>query len=311
MINKKIIIFGATGTIGHPLTQELINRGYLITVVSQNITNAKQVLPNVTQFKEWNYNQDEGELIETISDGYAIINLSGVSIASKRWNPKVLKLIEDSRILTTQKIVNVIKQVQGKPSILLNASSIGYYGFDKVTSELITEESSNEDDSWTLDKKWEYEAMNAKQFGVRVVTMRTSFVLERSSNGALSKLLLPFKLFVGGPIMPYKYYRPWIHIDDEVGLWVFALENENVKDGLNCTSPTPVTNIEFARIIGHVMHRPSFIPIPSFLLRIVVGKVFVILTQVKRMVPKKAIELGYKFKYVNLKEALDDIVKPV
>jgi uncharacterized protein len=306
-LDRKIILAGATGLIGKNLISLLFKKGDKIVVFTRNIESAKRSLENDSiEYVNWDYGKSPDEIIHYLEGSFAIYNLAGASIAGKRWSDKYKKVLYDSRIITTRKITEAISKCKNKPGVLINSSAIGYYG--TTGKDVLNEESIvGSDYLASLCRDWENAAYEAEKSGVRVVTLRTGIVLDKNE-GALKKFLLPFKLFIGGKHGTGNQWFSWIHIDDLINLMIFSLENENVKGGVNCTSPYPVINKEFCKILGHVMHRPSFFPVPGFILKIVVGDFAEYLLKGRKVIPEKAIKNGFIFKYEDLDKALNNLL---
>ncbi len=231
-----------------------------------------------------------------------MINLAGEPIPAKRWTPSQKEKIRASRVNTTRALVAAIGKAKMKPEILLNASAIGYYG--PCGDETVVEDT--EPGGGFVSQvciQWEAEAKKAEEYGVRVVLLRTGIVLGQGG-GALAKMLLPFKLFIGGPLGTGRQWFSWIHMEDEVGLIVHLLQKGNATGAVNATAPNPVTMKEFCRTLGKVLGRPSWAPVPSFMLRLLTGEMADVIITGQRVLPEKAKKLGYTFKYPDLFDAL-------
>ena len=305
-MTKKIIITGATGLIGTKLSKALINRGDKVIVFSRNTSKAKTEIPDAYKYVEWDYECLEHWQNE-INGVDAVIHLAGVNVFGKRWNVSYKKNILESRIVSTSNLVKAIKNSTSKPSVFISSSAIGFYG-DKG-NEIIDETSLPGDDFLaSVCKKWEEEASEVEKFGVRHAGIRTGIVLN-PNDGALKQMLLPFKLFLGGPIESGRQWFSWIHVDDIVGIYLFSLDNTLIKDGVNAASPNPVTSKDFAKTLGKVLHRPYIFPVPRFAMKITLGEVADVVTASQRVYPKKLIDFDYRFKFENLREALENLLK--
>ncbi len=307
-MNKKALVTGATGLIGKKIIPILLKKDYDITVLTRNIESAKLKLkiPSLN-FVNWGYKDSSDIIINYIDGCDLIINLAGASIGEKRWNDKYKKIIYDSRVLTTIKIAEAISKSSTKPNTFISSSAIGYYG--TTGEETLTENFGSGDDFISkLCSDWEKNALDTEKYGVRVITTRTGIVLDRNE-GALKKFLMPFKFFVGGYQGSGKQWISWIHIEDFINLILFAIENENIKGALNCTTEFPVTNKEFAKTLGKVIRKPSFARVPEFVLKIVVGEFSEYLLKGRRVIPEKAISNGFKFKYATLEKALENLLR--
>jgi uncharacterized protein len=307
-MKKRIIITGATGLIGKKIIALLIKNGYSIVVFTRNVRFAKDKIVNDdVEFVCWDYTKPIDDIIECIDGSYSIINLAGASIGGKRWNSEYKKVLFDSRILTTKKLIEAISKCINKPESLVNSSAIGYYGING--EEICNEESKPSNDFLAkLCIEWENEAMRADKMGIRTVVIRAGIVLDKNE-GALNKLLTPFKFFLGSHQGNGKQWVSWIHIDDLVNLYLLSIENKNIKGALNGTAPEPVTNKTFCKAIGKVLKRPSYFPVPSFILKIAIGKFSKYLLTGKKVIPKKAIRNGYKFRFIEIENALSNLLK--
>ena len=294
----KILITGGTGFIGTLLSDELVNSGHELFILTRSDkTNTRNI-----NFIQWKSLRLE-ELPSLVSQVDIVINLAGESIVNKRWTKKQKDLLYKSRIITTQLLVNAINNANKKPKKLINASAVGIYG-NRGDEKLIETSSPGNDFLANICKDWEAETNKVK---TNVAILRIGIVLSRGG-GALEKILPPFKMFIGGPLGSGKQWMPWIHIKDIAGLIKFAIENDNVTGILNATSPNPVTNKEFSNILGKVLHRPSFMPVPAFALRLLLGEMADLLLGGQKVIPERAIQIGYKFKYPDLESALRKIL---
>jgi len=268
----RVTITGASGLIGSKLTTALRKRGDDVIPVSL---------------------REDGP----IELGDVVVHLAGENVA-QRWTDDARERIEQSRVQGTRRVVKAINDSVHRPA-LISSSAVGYYG--KHGDERIDEDSAAGDDFLAqVCVAWENEANHAD---TRVVTVRTGVVLDRNG-GALSKMLLPFKAGVGGPVAGGKQYMPWIHVDDVVGIYLNAIDDPAWQGPVNATAPEPVTNKEFSRALGRALHRPAVAPIPAFAIRTLYGDMAEIVTEGQRAIPRRTLELGYTFRYTDLDEAL-------
>ncbi|MBI5675585.1 MAG: TIGR01777 family protein [Nitrospirae bacterium] len=291
-----ILITGGTGFIGTPLSRELRNSGHTVVVTTRQTSVSKEKLT-------WN----PPALIpsDVISRFDAVINLAGEPVAPGRWTKKRKELIMSSRIDTTRSLVESIKKAASKPKVLISASAIGYYGAHG--DEYVTEDTLPASDFLArVCKAWEEEALKAQESGIRVVLIRIGGVLE-ADGGALPKMMTPFKFFLGGPVGSGKQWFSWIHRNDVLGIIKYALENESLSGPLNATAPNPVTNREFSSTLGDAIHRPSWLAVPSFIVKLTLGELGGMLLTGQRVLPEKIVRSGYKFKYHDLEDALKAI----
>ncbi len=297
----RIIVTGGTGFIGRALVDDLLANRHIVTVLSRNATAARALLPSPATCINWDPRSD-GVWRNVFHDVDAVINLAGEPIADKRWSDARKRLIWDSRISTTQAVVKALRSHATKPCVLVNASGIGYYG---ASDDRLLDEGAAFGTGFLTDLclAWEAEAMRAAVYGTRVVIMRTGMVLE-ADGGALAKMLLRFKRYVGGPIMPRNQWVSWIHRRDHISLIEWALSMAMVSGPINAVAPEPVTMKLFSEVLGRVLHRPSWLPIPASALNILLGELGSLMTTGQRVIPAKAMAEGFQFQYPTLEPAL-------
>lgn len=303
----RVIITGATGFIGAALTRALLQRGDTVTVLTRNAAHAREVLGDKVEALEW-HPPEPGPWTEAFDRADAVVNLAGVRVAPfpRRWTAAYKKLILQSRVDATNAVVDAIAGANPRPSVLVNASGMDYYGSQGDT--VLTEQSQPGDEFLAdVTQWWEAAARRAEGVGVRVVLLRTSIVLG-DQGGSLPLMALPFRLFVGGTLGRSDQWLSWVHIDDEVGFIIFALTHETVSGPYNVASPNPVPMGTFAREIGQALHRPSWMPAPPFLLKLVLGEQAQAVLSSIRVVPQRAIEAGYRFKHTESGEALQSVL---
>ncbi|MBW4647517.1 MAG: TIGR01777 family oxidoreductase [Kastovskya adunca ATA6-11-RM4] len=299
----KIAITGATGFVGSRLVERLQAEGHQILVLTRNLASAQKKFSNVQVVT---YTPTEsGPWQGAISGCDAVVNLAGEPIAENRWTPERKQEILNSRKLGTQKIVEAIATSEQKPTVLVNASAIGYYG----TSETATfEESSAAGDDFLAEvcQAWEAEARQVKDAGVRLVILRLGIVL--GEGGALAKMIPPFKLFAGGPLGTGNQWFSWIHRDDLVSLMIEAIKRPDMEGVLNATAPNPVRMSEFCQTLGDVLHRPSWLPVPGFALEALLGDGSKLVLEGQQVLPKKTQSYSFDFQYPTVKQAIADIL---
>jgi len=224
---------------------------------------------------------------------------------AKRWNIEHKKNILSSRVERTRSLVNAIGQLKNKPEVFITASAVGYYG----NSEKPVNENSEPGKDFLAEvvNAWEKEAGKVESYGVRRVSVRTGIVLD-ANEGALVPMINQFKFFVGGPIGKGKQWFPWIHIDDVVGIFLFALHNQNVRGALNASSPNPLCMKEFCKILGNIMHRPSLFKVPALIIKILFGEAADVLLNGAQIIPERTIKAGYKFKFESAEESLRNLL---
>lgn len=306
---KKILITGATGLIGKKIVKELCSQGAFVKIVSTDSDHAKQIFNDQFTIEafDWSDYDTPAKLSELIEDTNAVINLAGANVGESRWTKDFKNKIYNSRIETTKLIVKAIGLCTKKPVCLINASAVGIYGFRG--DEALDEESGPGDDFLAnLCRDWEKEAMKALEFDIRVVTVRTGIVLDKN-NGALKNFILPFKFFIGAYMGNGKQWFPWIHIEDVVSLFIFALENENLSGAVNGVAPEEVTNKQFIKTVGSILKKNILISVPKIFLTIGVGEFANNLCTGQKIYPGKALKYGFNFRFPELKEALTNLLK--
>lgn len=307
----RFVIAGGTGFIGSPVAEVYAEEGHDVRVLTRSLPEGEARhdpgtgKPGITRVG-WRPNGTPGPWAEIVDDADAVINLTGESLGDKRWTPQRKALLRDSRILPTRSLVEAIKRTSTPPRVLINASGVGYYG--PSGAEPRSEESPAGDDFVAhLVQDWEAEARNAEPMGTRVVLLRSGVVLEKNG-GALPRMMLPFRFFVGGPIGSGRQYLSWIHRLDVFEMIRWIVETPAVIGPINATAPYPVTNREFARTLGRALRRPSLMPVPGFVLKAMYGELAeaLLLTGV-RAVPAKAQAHGYHFRYPEIDIAMRGI----
>ena len=304
----RVLIAGGNGFVGRALTRELTDAGHEVGWLSHRPGRAAELGFPALEEVAFVPHSENDTWNTAVAAADAIVNLSGYPIAS-RWNPRVKHLIRESRIETNRALVRVLTDAaDADPSrarVLVTASGIGIYG--ERGAEVLSESSAPGDD-WLarVAVDWEGAAMPATEAGVRVVAVRTAVVIGRE--GVLPRMLLPMKLFSGGPIGNGKQYFPWIHIADLVGIYRFALENDAVSGPVNACAPVQLTMGQFARALGHVTHRPSWFPVPGFILKIILGEVAPYTLFSQRADSSMIASAGYDFRFPDAESALADAI---
>jgi uncharacterized protein len=299
----KVAVAGATGFVGSRLVERLQAEGHQVLVLTRDVGRAKRMFPQaeVVAYAPL----EAGDWQGTIAGCDAVVNLAGAPIAETRWTTERKQEIMDSRKIGTQKIVEAITQANPKPSVLVNSSAIGYYG----TSETATfdeDSGAGKDFLAEVCREWEAAAEQVKASGTRLVILRTGIVL--GMGGAIAKMLLPFKMFAGGPIGSGRQWFSWIHREDMVSLILQALTQPAMSGVYNATAPHPVKMSELSQTLGQVMNRPSWLPVPDFALEALLGDGAQVVLQGQQVMPKRTIESGFKFAYETVKPALEEVV---
>lgn len=299
-MKKNVLITGGSGFIGRALCKRLDKEGYGVTVLSRTPDKVRDICgQSVRGIASFNELHDD-------ASPDIIINLAGSPVAERRWSPARKEMLIKSRIETTTNIINYIEKAKTKPSRLISASAVGYYGDggDKV----INEESPVHDEfTHQLCSKWETEAQRARALGVSVAILRIGLVIGKGG-GFLGKMLLPFKLGLGGRLGSGLQWMPWVHIDDIVGMIMFLIERDDLEGPFNAVSPEPARNIYFTKTLAGLLNRPAIFPVPSFFLKFALGEMSRLLLTGQRAVPKRVLEEGYNFSFAELEDALKDVL---
>jgi len=300
----KILVGGASGFVGRhlvPVLREGAGQGGGNEVIA--ITrDPSRPHPDGIRAVGW----DEATLAAELEGAGAVVNLAGENLFARRWSPAFKERIRKSRIEPTRTLVRALGAVRQRPNVLVSASAVGYYG-PRQSEELGELATSGGDFLGLLCEEWEQEARKAESLAMRVVLLRIGVVLGREG-GALERMAMPYRLFVGGTVGTGRQWISWIHVHDLVRLVRFAIENDGVMGGLNATAPDSVPMRDFGRTLARVLRRPNLFPAPAFLLRLALGEVSDVVTKGQRAVPKKALERGFAFRYPDLEPALRDLL---
>ena len=303
---KTVIVSGATGFIGTVLCRELAARGYAIVVLSRNPGKGAAHFGSYVKIVGWDAQSAAG-WSEYAEGAQGIINLTGENIAAGRWTRARKEKILQSRLAAGRAIDDVLGQVSTKPRVVIQASGIGYYG--NRGDELLDENSSS-GTGFLADvaRDWECSTARAEKMGIRHVVIRTGIVLG-PEGGFLSRVLLPFRLFMGGHMGSGRQWLSWIHIKDEVDAICFLLERPDLHGPFNLCSPNPLVARDFFRAVGKAMGRPSWLPVPGYALRIMFGQMAEeLILSGQRALPKRLLEAGFSFRYPEAEMALQNLV---
>ncbi len=293
-----ILLTGGTGLIGRQLCRHWLAQGHRVTVWSRQPETVAQVCGAQVL--------GVGRLQEVIGAVDAVVNLAGAPIADRPWTHKRKTLLWSSRINLTETLLAWMESLEQKPAVLISGSAVGWYG-DGGERELTEASGPVQDDFPSqLCIAWEETAQRAEAMGVRVVLVRTGLVLA-VEGGFLSRLLLPFKLALGGPIGNGRQWMPWVHIKDQIALIDFLLHKEDASGPYNACAPHPVRNREFAKTLGQVLHRPAFMPMPAFALKVGLGELSGLLLGGQKALPERLLVAGFTFQFTELRAALDDL----
>ena len=299
----KVVVSGGTGFIGSALVERLASANHVVVLLTRAPAAHARARANVV-IAEWD-GKSVGPWGQQIEGADAVVNLTGVSLAAKRWTQKQKEILVSSRREPARALVEAIGAVRKRPSVFLSASAVGYYGH--VESDDVTEDTPHGDDFLaSLTMKWETEASRATEYGVRVVTPRFGVVLDRRGV-ALTRLALPFRFFAGGWLGSGKQWFAWVHREDVVRAIEFTLVTDMVSGPLNLAAPDAVTNKEFCKVLGSVLHRPCWAAVPAPVLRLALGEMADMLLTGQKVKPTKLQEAGFSFQYPTLRMALQKI----
>ncbi|MCE5315862.1 MAG: TIGR01777 family oxidoreductase [Parachlamydia sp.] len=294
----RVMVTGATGLVGSALVAHLRGAGHSVTKLVRH--------PHADDERKWD--PAEGQINLKDLEGFeGIVNLAGESIASGRWTMSKKKRILESRISSTRILVETFAKMASPPAVLINASAIGYYG-DRGEEPLTEESSSGDGFLADVCRQWEAAAEPASKLGMRVVALRTGIVLAKEG-GALAKMIIPFKLGLGGVVASGSQYMSWIAIDDLVRIIAFLLTESSLKGAFNAVGPAPATNRDFTKTLGEVLHRPTFMPMPALAIKFLLGEMGQeMLLNSQKVLPERLQKAGYAFAYPDLNQALAHII---
>jgi uncharacterized protein len=294
-----VVIAGGTGFLGRALTDHLRRAGHNVRVLTRRTGG------NHPDAVAWRPDGTVGPWASALEGAHAVVNLAGAGVADARWTPKRKALLRDSRILPTRSLVLAIQRTAPAP-VLVKASGVGYYG-DRG-AEVVTEDTPAGNDFLArLCVEWENEAMQGARTG-RVVILRNGLVMD-PTGGALGKMLLPFRMGLGGRLGAGTQYLPWIHMADWLALVTHVMCTSEARGAFNVTAPNPATNVEFTRALGGALYRPAAIPVPALALRVALGELADTLLTGQRAVPKQAEQLGFTFRFRAIEPALNDLLR--
>lgn len=300
----RIAIAGGTGFVGRALTNKLLELGHEIFVLTRDDQN-RDNRNNMTYVQWLTDGSDPARRLQHID---VIINLAGESINSGHWTNNRKNRIQKSRLEATDKMISTIKQLEGKPRVLINASAIGYYGTS--LTDTFTEKTNEvgKDFLATTVGLWEERASQATELGIRTVLCRFGIILDKKE-GALPRMVLPYKWYAGGTVGSGEQWMSWIHLDDVVDAILFIIENEAISGPVNFTSPYPIRMEELGKAIGKALNRPHWMPAPAFALKIALGEMSLLVLEGQRVLPEKLQKFGYSFQYKQIHEALNRIYR--
>ncbi|MGE9552821.1 TIGR01777 family oxidoreductase [Erwinia amylovora] len=295
-----ILLTGGTGLIGSHLIPRLLQRGVQVSVVTRDVASARKKLGDAVNL--WSGLDQQREL-----DGIdAVINLAGEPIADKRWTEHRKQQLCESRWQITERLAALINASTTPPAVFISGSATGYYG-DAGELVLTEDDPGHDEFTHTLCAHWEALALAAESARTRVCLLRTGVVLAKEG-GALSKMKLPFKLGIGGPIGSGKQYMPWIHLEDMLNAILWLLDNNHLRGPFNMVAPYAVRNEQFAAMLGHALHRPAFMRTPASAIKLMMGESSVLVLGGQHVLPKRLEESGFAFRWYQLDEALEDVM---
>jgi len=299
----RVFITGGTGFVGTTLTQKLAQEGNEVTVLTRSIK-TPPALQGIS-FVEGDPTQ-KGPWQEKVASQDVLINLAGASIF-RRWSDAAKKLIWESRIQTTQNLVEALSARKGKETHLFSTSAVGCYGFHE--DEVLDERSpSGEGFLADLSREWESAALKARDYGAHVTLMRFGIVLGRRG-GALQQMITPFKWWMGSPLGAGNQWFSWVHEQDLVDIFLYLIKEKKIPGAVNCTAPNPVTNRELTKVIGEVLGKPTFMPgVPGFVMSLILGEFGSVLLKGQRVVPKNLLDSGFRFSFPDLRSALKNLL---
>jgi uncharacterized protein (TIGR01777 family) len=301
----KALVTGASGFIGSALCKALLARGDTVAGLTRDPKRARAASPGIS-WLAWEplLERPPAEAFENVD---AVVNLLGEKI-DQRWTDEAKRRIMDSRRIGTHNLVGAISALEEKPEVLVNGSAIGYYG---NRGDSLLDESAGPGEGFDAEvvRAWEDAAREVEAAGVRLVLVRTGQVLD-TRGGLLKQLLRPFRLGLGGPLAGGAQYMSWIHIEDQVGILLWSIDEERVSGAVNSTAPEPVTNRELSKALGRALGRPASLPVPGLALDLIFGGEFgAVLRGGQRVIPRRALDLGYAFRHTQIDEALEDLLR--
>ena len=314
-MGKRVLLTGGTGFVGQAIVAGLRERGDSVVVITRNAASARARLGHDSAIDIVEGDPCYGGSWQaSLRDVNAVIHLAGQSVAGERWSARYKQILHDSRVESTRNLVDAMQSsdARERPTVLVSASGIDYYPFDDDIpgggdDDIDENQPAGSTFLARLCRDWESEAMRASELGVRVVCMRSGVVLDRGDGGPLDKMTIPFRFFAGGRIGSGKQWLSWIHRDDAAAAYLFAMDRADVSGPLNLVAPSPVRAGDFARALGKVMGRPSWLPVPAFAIRAAVGEFAEHLLHGRRAIPAALVRHGFQFAFPALEPALASI----
>ncbi len=299
-----IIISGGTGLIGQALAKSLLADGHRVTILTRTPEKPHPRLSGAA-LVGWD-GRTAGGWGHLVNEADAVVNLAGAGVADQRWTPARKRLISESRVNAGHALQAAIEGATKRPAVLIQASAVGFYGADTGDAPITEDAPAGDDFLAQVCVAWEAATAGVENLGVRRAVIRTGVVLAREG-GAYPKLSLPFRFFVGGKVGTGNQWTPWIHIADEVAAIRFLLENDAARGTFNLSAPNPVTNTDFTRALGRVLRRPTLLPVPSIVLKLIFGELASVLLGGQRAIPARLLSLGFQFQFADINSALRNL----
>ncbi len=300
----RVIVAGGSGLIGRALVASLAKDGHEVLVLSRKPEDVKN-LPKNARAEKWDGRSAQG-WGQLVNGADAIVNLAGATL-SERWSDSQKKAIRESRVNAGKAIVEAVKAAGQQPRVVIQSSAVGYYG-PRGAEEIGEEASAGSDFLAGICKDWEASTAELDSLGIRRVITRTGVVLDKHG-GALPRMVMPVKMFIGGPLGNGQQYFPWIHLQDEVAAMRWLIDNPNAHGVYNLSAPQPLTNKEFTQAVGKVLGRPTFMPVPAFAVKMLFGEMSSLVLDGQREVPQRLLKEGFRFKFTDAAAALRDVLK--
>lgn len=295
---------GGTGFVGTTLAERLIQEKHQVTILTR-VPSENRALAQGAKYVEGDPTE-KGVWQESVAEHEVIINLAGASIF-RRWSETAKEIIRDSRIYTTQNLVEALAARKGKETLLLSTSAIGYYGFQE-DEELIEESAAGDHFLASLAQEWEAEALKAEVHRVRVALLRFGIILGKNG-GALGQMVPLFNLWLGSPLGSGEQWFSWIHEEDLASIYLHLIGEKDITGPINCTAPNPVRNMDLTRALGEVLRKPTFMPaVPGFMIKMVMGEFGSVLLEGQRVLPKRLLDMGFQFKFPKIRKALQNLL---
>lgn len=301
----KIFMTGGTGFVGTYLTRHLIGEGHEVTVLAPGPGGSEMKVAGLSYLS--GHPTQKGKWQDAVPGHEVIINLAGASIF-KRWTDAYKQILRESRIATTRNLVDALSAENAKAVTFFSTSAVGYYGFHD-DEPLVESSPPGEDFLARLARDWETEALRATDKGARVFLTRFGIVLGKNG-GVLSQMTPLWKMGVGGPLGNGQQWFSWIHMNDLARAFVFLLQRKDLAGAVNLCSPHPVRNKDLGKALGKVLHRPSILPAPGFIIRLILGELGDVVLKGQRVIPRGLQDAGFSFQYPRIEAALQEILQP-